>query len=93
MTTASEPTASGPTASQRIQLRVDAATARTRSVVWPGAVAILLFAVIVYIQFSLILGASGFIVEFVMAIGFYYCWAWHCRLVERAKSKERAAES
>jgi hypothetical protein len=40
----------------------------------------------------MILGGGGFIAELFLAIGFYYCWAWHNRLAAKAKLKERAAE-
>jgi hypothetical protein len=80
------------TTAERVEARQDAATARTRSILWPGAVAVLLFALIIYIQFSLVLGNAGFPAELVLAIGFYYCWAWHNRLAAKAQVKERAAE-
>jgi hypothetical protein len=80
------------TSTERADLRQAAATSRMRSIVWPGAVAVLLFVLIIYIQFSLILGDNGFPAELVLAVGFYYCWSWHNRLAAKATMSERAAE-
>jgi hypothetical protein len=77
---------------ERANLHEQASAARTLAIVWPGALAVLIFALIIYIQFSMILGGGGFIAELFLAIGFYYCWAWHNRLAAKAKLKERAAE-
>ncbi len=60
--------------------------AKTRAVVFPAVLAILLFAAIVYIQFSLVLGKYGFFAELPLAIGFYYCWNWHVRLQAKVKA-------
>ncbi len=60
--------------------------AKTRAVVIPAALAILLFALIAYIQFSLVLGQYGFFAELPLAIGFYYCWAWHLKMRDKARN-------
>lgn len=65
--------------------------ARTRSYVLPGALAALLFAAIQVIQFTQILGAAGFIAQLPLGIAFYYCWAWHRKLAEKADTLEKQA--
>ncbi len=74
------------TTTQETREREEASAAKVNAFVWPAALAVVLFAVIVYIQFSLILGASGFIAEFPLAIGFYYCYAWAKRRLARANA-------
>jgi hypothetical protein len=81
------------TVSGQLQREHQATEARTRSFVLPGALAIVLFATIVYIQFSQVLGAKGFIVEFPLAVAFYYCWAWHKNLAAKADVKAREART
>ncbi len=78
------------TVTDRAQLQEAADEARTRSFVLPGALAVALFAVIAYIQFSLVLGKYGFFAELPLAVGFYYCWAWHKNLAVKADVKQRA---
>ena len=79
------------TVSERIHQQQEAASARTRSFVLPGALAIVLFAAIVYVQFSLVLGKYGFFALFPLGIAFYYCWAWHKRLAAKADCMDRTA--
>jgi hypothetical protein len=64
--------------------RAEVVAEKTRSYLLPAIAAVILFAAIVYIQFSLILGKLGFPAELVLAIGFYYCYAWHTKLAQRA---------
>jgi hypothetical protein len=61
---------------------------KTRAVALPGMAAILIFALIAYIQFSTFLGQYGFLAQLPLGIGFYYCWAWHMRLAKRADAHE-----
>ena len=60
--------------------------ARTRAIVFPAVLAAILFAAIVYIQFSLVLGKNSFPAELLLAVGFYYCWNWHVKLQAKAKA-------
>ncbi len=64
----------------------EAAATRTRSFALPGLLAGVLFAAIVFIHFSGVLGQLYYPAEFLPAVGFYYCWAWHCRLSKKADS-------
>ncbi len=64
-------------------------TEKTRAVALPAIVAILIFALIAYIQFSTFLGQYGFLAQLPLGIGFYYCWAWHVRLAKRAETHAR----
>jgi predicted membrane protein len=57
---------------------------KTRAVVLPIIAAVILFAAIIFIQFSDMLGANTFPASLVLAIGFYFCYAWHGRLTQRA---------
>ena len=61
---------------------------KTRAVALPAIVAILIFALIAYIQFSTFLGQYGFIAQLPLGIAFYYCWAWHTHLAKRAARHE-----
>jgi len=72
-------------------LQQQADAARTRAFVLPAALAVLLFTAIVFLQFSSILGKNGFFAQIFLALGFYYCYAWHNRLAAKARSKEAAA--
>jgi len=81
------------TTTQETRLRDEASAARTKAFVWPAALAVVLFAAIVFIQFSLILGPSGFIAEFPLAVGFYYCYAWAKRRLARANAMPGAGKS
>jgi Zn-dependent protease len=74
--------------SDRAEQRAEVASEKTRSFVFPIVAAILLFVVMVTLQFSTLLGQYGFIAEVPLAIGFYYCYAWHGRLAARAKAHE-----
>jgi hypothetical protein len=78
------------TVSERVHRQDVADEARTRSFVLPGALAVVLFATIAFIQFSLVLGKYGFFAELPLGIGFYYCWAWHKSLSAKADVKQRA---
>jgi len=57
---------------------------KTRAVVLPIAAAVILFAAIVFVQFSNVLGQAAFPASLVLAIGFYFCYAWHGKLAQRA---------
>jgi hypothetical protein len=72
------------TTMNRAEEQAQVSAEKTRSFVLPAAVAVILFAAIVYIQFSLILGKNGFPAELVLAIGFYFCYAWHRSLAQKA---------
>ena len=72
-------------------LQQQADAARTRAFVLPAALALLLFAAILLLQFTPILGKAGFIAQFPLALGFYYCYAWHNNLVAKARAKQSAA--
>jgi hypothetical protein len=61
---------------------------KTRAVLLPAAVATLIFAALMYLQFSNFLGQLNFIAQLPLGIGFYYCWAWHTRLSKRAAAHE-----
>jgi len=77
---------------ERVHLQEEASAARTRSYVLPIALALVLFAAIVTLQFTSLLGKNGFIAQFPLALGFYYCYAWHNRLAAKAKAKQSAAD-
>ena len=79
------------TVSERIHQQEQAAAAHTRSFVLPGALAVIIFAAIAFIQFSLVLGKYGFFAELALGIGFYYCWTWHTRLAAKADAMDRTA--
>jgi fatty acid desaturase len=65
----------------------EASAERTRAIAFPAIAAILIFALIAYIQFSTFLGQYGFIAQLPLGIAFYYCWAWHVRLSKRAEAR------
>jgi len=50
----------------------------------PSIAAMILFAAIIYVQFSNVLGNGTFPASLVLAIGFYFCYAWHGRLAQKA---------
>jgi len=64
--------------------RAEVAAEKTRAYVIPAIAAAIIFAAIVYIQFTGVLGKAEFPVKLVLAIGFYYCYRWHTALVQRA---------
>ena len=57
---------------------------KTRAVALPAIAAVVLFAVIIFVQFSNVLGQNTFPASLVLAIGFYFCYAWHGKLAQRA---------
>jgi hypothetical protein len=61
---------------------------KARAAILPALVALLLFAAIVVLQFSTLLGQSNFIAQLPLGIGFYYCWAWYRRRAKRAAAHE-----
>jgi hypothetical protein len=74
------------TVSERAERQAEVSAEKTRAVLMPVAVAVLLFVAIVFIQFSLVLGQYGFFAELPLGIGFYYCYAWHGKLAARANA-------
>ncbi len=64
--------------------RAEVQAEKTRAYLLPAAAAMILFAVIAYIQFTGVLGTLEFPVKLVLAIGFYYCYRWHAVLAQRA---------
>jgi len=64
--------------------RAEVAAEKTRAYVIPAIAAAIIFAAIVYIQFTGVLGKAEFPVKLVLAIGFYYCYRWHTALAQRA---------
>ncbi len=84
------------TMSGRAEAQAAVSAERVRAFVLPIAVAVLLFATLVYLQFDLyqvfpgpgqfstMLGKLGFIIQFPLGVGFYFCYAWHTSLVQRA---------
>ena len=54
---------------------------RRRSTLPPIILGLLLFAVIIWIQFSGVLGQNANFAVIFLALGFYYCYAWHGRIV------------
>jgi hypothetical protein len=70
--------------SERTERQAEVSAEKTRAFVLPAVAAVLLFAAIVYIQFSLVLGQYGLFAEFPLGVGFYFCYAWHNSLVQRA---------
>ena len=64
--------------------RAEVAAEKTRAYVIPAIAAAIVFAAIVYIQFTGVLGKAEFPVKLVLAIGFYYCYRWHTALAQRA---------
>jgi hypothetical protein len=57
---------------------------KSRAIILPVIAAVILFAAIVFVQFSDVLGKNAFPASLVLAIGFYFCYAWHGRLAQRA---------
>ena len=57
---------------------------KTRAVALPAIAAVILFAAIIVVQFTEILGQAAFPGSLVLAIGFYFCYAWHGKLAQRA---------
>ncbi len=57
---------------------------KTRAVLLPVIAAVILFAAIIVVQFTEILGQAAFPASLVLAIGFYFCYAWHGKLAQRA---------
>lgn len=57
---------------------------KTRAVALPAIAAVILFGVIVFVQFSDVLGQNTFPASLALAIGFYFCYAWHGKLAQRA---------
>jgi hypothetical protein len=68
------------TSEQKVQIAAE----KARAVTLPTVAAIILFFVIVFVQFSNILGQATFPASLVLAVGFYFCYAWHGRLAQRA---------
>jgi hypothetical protein len=68
----------------RAEQQAEVQAEKTRAYLLPIAAAVILFAVIAYIQFTGVLGKAEFPVKFVLAIGFYYCYRWHTALAQRA---------
>ena len=80
----------------RTEAQAAVSAERVRAFVLPIAAAVLLFAALVYLQFDLylvfpgpgqfsaMLGKSGFIIQFPLGVGFYFCYAWHNSLVQKA---------
>jgi len=64
-------------------------SARRRSTLPPIILGALLFATIIYIQFSGVLGRNANFAIIFLAIGFYYCYAWHGRI---AAANKQAAQ-
>lgn len=57
---------------------------KSRAIILPMIAAVILFAAIVFVQFSNVLGQNTFPASLVLAIGFYFCYAWHGKLAQRA---------
>jgi hypothetical protein len=57
---------------------------KSRAIVLPMIAAVILFAAIVFVQFTNVLGQAAFPASLVLAIGFYFCYAWHGKLAQRA---------
>jgi hypothetical protein len=87
---------SASTLSNGAAARAEVSAERVRAFVLPSAAAVVLFAAIVYLQFNLftvfpgpgkfsdMLGKFGFFAQFPLGVGFYFCYAWHTSLVQRA---------
>ncbi len=73
-----------------IESTLHAAGPRYRTPWLPMIAAVMLFAAIVYIQFSGALGGNGFFAELGLAIGFYYCYAWAKRMAATDKKANDA---
>ncbi len=69
--------------SNRVETQAEVSAEKTRAFALPAIAAILIFALIAYIQFSTFLGQYGFLAQLPLGVGFYYCWAWHARLAKR----------
>ena len=79
-----------------MQNQADVSAERVRAFVLPATAAVVLFAALVYLQFNLFdffpgpgpfsaaLGKFGFFIQFPLGVGFYFCYAWHTSLVQRA---------
>lgn len=64
--------------------RAQVSSEKTRAVVLPVIAAVILFAAIIVVQFTDLLGQAAFPGSLVLAIGFYFCYAWHGRLAQKA---------
>ena len=62
----------------------EVAAEKTRAVALPAIAAVILFGVIIFVQFSDVLGQNTFPASLVLAVGFYFCYAWHGKLAQRA---------
>jgi hypothetical protein len=60
------------------------AAEKTRAIALPAVAAVILFGIIIFVQFSNVLGQAAFPASLVLAIGFYFCYAWHGKLAQRA---------
>ncbi|MDB5397157.1 MAG: hypothetical protein JWM91_4663 [Rhodospirillales bacterium] len=72
------------TMSERAEQQAEVSAEKTRAFALPIAAAILLFAAIVYIQFSGVLGQYALFAQFPLGVAFYACYAWHTSLVQKA---------
>lgn len=68
------------TPAQRAEVKAE----KRRAFLLPAAAAVIIFAAIMYLQFTPALGKLNFIVQFPLGISFYLCYAWHTSLVQRA---------
>jgi len=57
---------------------------KTRAVALPAAAAVILFFALIYLQFSQALGQYTLFGQFPLGLGFYFCYAWHTSLAQRA---------
>ena len=87
---------SAGTMSDRATQQAEISAEKVRAFVMPIIAAVVLFAALVYLQFNLFqffpgpgkfsdaLGKFGFFAQFPLGVGFYFCYAWHTSLVQRA---------
>ena len=64
--------------------RAQVSAEKSRAIVLPAIAAAILFAAIIVVQFTDLLGQAAFPGSLVLAIGFYFCYAWHGRLAQKA---------
>ncbi len=71
-------------ATDRAETQAQVTAEKRRAFILPALAAILIFAAIAYLQFTPALGQFNFIAQFPLGIGFYFCYAWHTSLAQKA---------
>jgi hypothetical protein len=67
-----------------IPTQAEVSAEKTRAVALPTAAAVILFLALVYLQFSQAFGQLTLFAQFPIGVAFYFCYAWHVSLAQRA---------